>query len=535
MNSKSCIDLACVALIGIILATAPSRILQAQTRRLRGGKTELAVNKAVTRNLSKAQKLVEQGKFTQAINELKKLMSIAPDVPDVYLELGSVYHRTGIHELASKILEPGIAVAQQASYPAAFIAQMELVLAQSLLAQNDQEKASGYLLQAAQRDPENPEPWRLMAKIQMQRRQARGAMASLQEVLKRTPDDLPVVKALARLALQQQDKSVLLETHRALVRLAPNEAKALRGVMAKINIRPPEPLPIDPGDPYAGARDHTQAAVAGQLQSDTGKTALTTQQKHVVYARKSKQPTASEATGHQADKRESPVRPSPTATTTKTTTKTAAKTTAKTTAQITQPPTAKTTQSPTTTTMVVQPPTTTTTTTTTTAAAGPAATSAKVAATAANAPATETEQQLITVASTETASVSDSDEWEEDDLWEQEIGDLAGYAENSAANVTPPTDSEIRQRLEQLFADDEDSRQQAQDAFVAWGEAVLPTLEEGLDDPDPEKRIIILKTLGQLGPKARKAYPSIQEAVNDPDPAVQDEAEKAIERLMDDY
>ena len=100
--------------------------------------------------------------------------------------------------------------------------------------------------------------------------------------------------------------------------------------------------------------------------------------------------------------------------------------------------------------------------------------------------------------------------------------------------MTPPTGEATKKSFDQLFTEDEPSRLEAQNNFVAWGEAGLPVLELGLSDPDPERRITVLKTLAKLGAKARQAYPSIQEAVNDPDPGVQEEAEKAIESLMNE-
>ncbi len=59
----------------------------------------------------------------------------------------------------------------------------------------------------------------------------------------------------------------------------------------------------------------------------------------------------------------------------------------------------------------------------------------------------------------------------------------------------------------------------------------VPALQEALTDPDPDVRLLALKSLGKLAPKASKAQPAVGRAFNDKNKYIAKEAMKTYKLI----
>lgn len=96
----------------------------------------------------------------------------------------------------------------------------------------------------------------------------------------------------------------------------------------------------------------------------------------------------------------------------------------------------------------------------------------------------------------------------------------------------PPEKRTVEEWLKQLRHPDLAMKEQALNALVHLGEKSVPGLIKELEKPaDPRSRVLAIKGLGRIGPKARAAVPTLKKMLDDHDPDIRYTCERALERI----
>lgn len=93
------------------------------------------------------------------------------------------------------------------------------------------------------------------------------------------------------------------------------------------------------------------------------------------------------------------------------------------------------------------------------------------------------------------------------------------------------TEEEIEQTIDKLLAGNQAEKDEASAFFAKLGNKGLIEVEELIYDPDPDVRIIAIRTLPGFKKHASRAREILNDAMTDPDPGVRDEIGKALKRL----
>lgn len=96
----------------------------------------------------------------------------------------------------------------------------------------------------------------------------------------------------------------------------------------------------------------------------------------------------------------------------------------------------------------------------------------------------------------------------------------------------PPEKRTVAEWIKQLRHPDLAMKEQAINALVQLGEKSVPGLIKEVEKPaDERSRVMAIKALGRIGPKARAAVPTLKKMLDDHDPDIRYTCEKALERI----
>jgi Tfp pilus assembly protein PilF len=113
---------------------------------------------------------------------------------------------------------------------------------------------------------------------------------------------------------------------------------------------------------------------------------------------------------------------------------------------------------------------------------------------------------------------------------------IAPQAAPVATTIAAPTtanvdSSEIENQIDKLLAGTPEEKSAAVSFFVKLEEKGLTEIEELLYDPDPEVRILAIRTLPEFKAFSQRVRTMLQDASEDPDPMVAEEISKALQNL----
>ncbi len=101
----------------------------------------------------------------------------------------------------------------------------------------------------------------------------------------------------------------------------------------------------------------------------------------------------------------------------------------------------------------------------------------------------------------------------------------------SATETTPLSDSLLQAMADRLFDEDPAMADKACEEMALYAEQAFPVVVERLPDPDPDRRIRLIRALGRMKKIADTVSPVLEELLLDPDPGVQAAAETAMDDL----
>jgi len=108
---------------------------------------------------------------------------------------------------------------------------------------------------------------------------------------------------------------------------------------------------------------------------------------------------------------------------------------------------------------------------------------------------------------------------------------ILGSAQNVASEATPLSATLLQAMVEQLFDEDPAMVDKACEELALYAGQALPVVRERLSDPDPERRMRLIRALGGMKKVSPQVIPLIEESALDPDPGVQTAAEEALTEL----
>jgi len=91
---------------------------------------------------------------------------------------------------------------------------------------------------------------------------------------------------------------------------------------------------------------------------------------------------------------------------------------------------------------------------------------------------------------------------------------------------------EINDQLDKLLAGSPEEKKTATSFFLKLEDKGLTEVEELLYDPDPEARIIGIRTVVEFKAYKQRVKTMLEDAMEDPDPTVIEEIEKALAQLQ---
>lgn len=104
-------------------------------------------------------------------------------------------------------------------------------------------------------------------------------------------------------------------------------------------------------------------------------------------------------------------------------------------------------------------------------------------------------------------------------------------ASEPASGRTPLSDALLQAMVDRLFEEDPAMTDKAVEELALYADQALPLIRERLPDPDPDRRIRLIRALGGMKSVASAAALLLEEASLDPDPGVQAAADEALTRL----
>lgn len=100
-----------------------------------------------------------------------------------------------------------------------------------------------------------------------------------------------------------------------------------------------------------------------------------------------------------------------------------------------------------------------------------------------------------------------------------------------ATESTPLSDSLLQAMADRLFDEDPAMADKACEEMALYAEQAFPVVVERLPDPDPDRRIRLIRALGRMKKIADTVSPVLEDLLLDPDPGVQAAAEAAMGAL----
>lgn len=441
---------------------------QLEARVLAGSVTERKINRKIASMLKAARRNYDNGKVQVALDNYWKILEIDPQETFAYLELGEIYVELRIYDRAIELLEPGLTMAQR-EMDKDTICYYFCILTTAHLALNQTGQANKTLIKAAEAAPKNPMPRKILGDIYLANNRIADAIKAYKKALEFDPDYQPAREKLGEVVAKYGER--------------PQEEKVDRRELAK----KAEPLPPvkTPATRPAAATPATRPQPA---KADSQQTAAVPANPAPVSTEVAGEPEDEEDA--QADLEEDnedgeefeevsssdesgaiPDDMTP------------------------LPLPAQTAKTPST-----QPATTSTPRPTPTGQPAPA-----------QPVPTETAQPAAT-----TPSPASTD------------------AVPQTAAAAPPTASvgEINDQLDKLLAGSPEEKKAATSFFLKLEDKGLTEVEELLYDPDPEARIIGIRTVVEFKAYKQRVKTMLEDAMEDPDPTVIEEIEKALAQLQ---
>lgn len=103
--------------------------------------------------------------------------------------------------------------------------------------------------------------------------------------------------------------------------------------------------------------------------------------------------------------------------------------------------------------------------------------------------------------------------------------------EAPATETTPLSASLLQAMADRLFDEDPAMADKACEEMALYAEQAFPIVVERLPDPDPDRRIRLIRALGRMKKIEKAVSPVLEELLLDPDPGVQSAAEAAMDAL----
>lgn len=460
---------------------------QVEARVLAGSVTERKINRKIDSMLKAARKNYDNGKVQVALENYWKILEIDPQETFAYLELGEVYVGLRIYDRAIELLEPGLTMAER-EMDRDTICYYYCILTQAHLALNQTGQANKSLIKAAEAAPKNPMPREILGDIYLANNRTADAIKAYKKAVELDPDYQSAKEKLgAVIAKHGAQPQTRTKDHEAIARKAeplPPAAKkpattgpvatsstAQKVAMISATQTPPRPQSTSVVSEEDANIDETEDEVE-EVEEDSEEEPENLSEEESddeVVEVGSADEDGEENTESAAIPDDMAPLPLPVPANP---TKTAA----------TQPAQSQPTARPMPNTQ-----------SSSTAAAVPASTAPAAAV------ATGTEKNA--------------------------------EPEKTSSNAPSASAEEIENQIDKLLAGTPEDKSAAVRFFLKLEDKGLSEIEELLYDPDPEVRIIAIRTATEFKAFKQRVKTMLEDATDDPDPAVDEEIEKALAQL----
>jgi len=164
--------------------------------------------------LEVAKKALEEGRPLDTIAALEPLVEEDDENVDALVVLGMAYVQAEMPKKAVEILEIADEQVEQHCV-------VELFLGRALWALGKTASAEDHLREALRLDPDEPEPWIDLSRILFQAHQYREAMVTLDDALKRYPEDIHLLFLHSLVAYRHGDFTLAAKQFAKLHKIAP--------------------------------------------------------------------------------------------------------------------------------------------------------------------------------------------------------------------------------------------------------------------------------------------------------------------------
>ena len=455
---------------------------QAEARVLAGSVTERKINRKIDSMLKAARKNYDNGKVQVALESYWKILEIDPQETFAYLELGEIYVGLRIYDRAIELLEPGLTMAQR-EMDRDTICYYYCILTQAHLALNQTGLANKTLIKAAEAAPKNPMPREILGDIYLANNRTADAIKAYKKAVELDPDyqsakeklgaviakhgDQPQTRTKDRNAIARKAEPLPLQ--KPATKKPATTGPAIASTAQKVAMIPATQTPPRP---QPVSVDSEENADTEESEDEVEEVEEDSEEEPENLSEEESDDEVVEASSEDEDgeeNTENAVIPDDMA-------------------PLPLPTSTQSAQS--------QPaarPMPTTQSSSTQAAAVPASTAPAAAV------ATSTEKG----------------------------------AESEKTSSTAPSASteEIENQIDKLLAGTPEDKRAAVSFFVKLEDKGLTEIEELLYDPDPEVRIIAIRTATEFKAFKQRVKTMLEDATDDPDPAVDEEIEKALAQL----
>lgn len=455
---------------------------QAETRVLAGSVTERKINRKIDSMLKAARKNYDNGKVQVALESYWKILEIDPQETFAYLELGEIYVGLRIYDRAIELLEPGLTMAQR-EMDRDTICYYYCILTQAHLALNQTGLANKTLIKAAEAAPKNPMPREILGDIYLANNRTADAIKAYKKAVELDPDYQSAKEKLGALIAKHGDQPQTRAKDRdAIARkaepLPPQKPAAKKpattGPVAtsstaqKVAMIPAAQTPPRPQPVSVGSEED---ANINETEDEVEEVEEDSEEEPENLSEEESDDEVAEVSSADEDgeeNTESAAIPDDMAPLPLPTS--------------TQPAQSQSTARPMPNTQ-----------SSSTATAVPASTAPAAAV------ATATEKNA--------------------------------EPEKTGSNAPSASPEEIENQIDKLLAGTPEDKRAAVSFFVKLEDKGLTEIEELLYDPDPEVRIIAIRTATEFKAFKQRVKTMLEDATDDPDPAVDEEIEKALAQL----
>jgi len=456
---------------------------QAEARVLAGSVTERKINRKIESMLKAARKNYDNGKVQVALENYWKILEIDPQETFAYLELGEIYVGLRIYDRAIELLEPGLTMAQR-EMDRDTICYYYCVLTQAHLALNQTGLANKTLIKAAEAAPKNPMPREILGDIYLANNRIADAIKAYKKAIELDPDYQSAKEKLGTVMAKHGDQTqTRAKDHSAIARkaepLPPQKtiakapakpvATAIAGTPQKVATTAATQTPARPQPATAVNVDDTEPEGSENETGEIDEDSEEDSDNDVVEVSSSDK-TGEEVTASSAIPDDMSPLPLP-------------------------------------------------------VPAKPATTPAQPAQ-ATTTPRPLPGSQMTTQTATIPAAVTPATAM-------AATASPTADAKPETAKAAAPSASaqEIEDQIDKLLAGTPEDKSAAVSFFLKLEEKGLTEIEELLYDPDPEVRIIAVRTVTEFKAFKQRVKTMLEDANEDPDPAVGEEIEKALAKL----